>query len=378
MPATARAESQAVDCTGINAVSPKCSTNETAYFRDFFYLGGRYLTTSSGNLTFDQLYVEKLTPALGVSQPKPLVFFHGGAVSGVTWLNTPDNRKGFASYFLERGFMVYLVDHTSVGRSSQMDTADYVLWNTTTAEGVEAAFTAPELAAAYPQAVNHTQWPGTGIKGDPYFDAFRKTVIPFTSNWTTGELSMRASACDLLDHIGPSYLISHSSGATYSVLLSNDCPQNVAGNINLEHSTQPFWNYGSTLNSGSAIRPWGLANTPLDYDPPITNASELVVEIVGNDTLALRNCHLQAEPARQLPKIASVPYLCITGEASVHATYDHCVIEYLKQAGANPDWIKLADLGIHGNGHFMHLEMNNLEIAAVVEGWILKTESSQP
>lgn len=91
---------------------------------------------------------------------------------------------------------------------------------------------------------------------------------------------------------------------------------------------------------------------------------------VGNETLGLRNCYRQQEPARQLPKIASVPYLMITSEASVHITYDHCIVDYMKQVGGDPDWIKLGDIGIEGNGHFMHVEKNNLEIAAVVEGWI--------
>lgn len=93
---------------------------------------------------------------------------------------------------------------------------------------------------------------------------------------------------------------------------------------------------------------------------------------VGNETLAKRNCYLQKEPARQLPNIASVPYLMVTSEASVHITYDHCIVDYLTQVGGKPDWIKLADIGIKGNAHFMHIEKNNLEIAAVVKDWIEK------
>jgi hypothetical protein len=69
-----------------------------------------YVITVEETLTFDyRLYVEKLTPSGGVQHPHPLVFFHGGAVSGVTWLNTPDGRRGFASYFLEQGYQVYLL-----------------------------------------------------------------------------------------------------------------------------------------------------------------------------------------------------------------------------------------------------------------------------
>ena len=36
------------------------------------------------------------------------------------------------------------------------------------------------------------------------------------------------------------------------------------------------------------------------------------------------------------------------------------------------DFIKLADIGIHGNGHFLMLEKNNMEIAGVIADWLNK------
>jgi hypothetical protein len=45
----------------------------------------------------------------------------------------------------------------------------------------------------------------------------------------------------------------------------------------------------------------------------------------------------------------------------------------LKQAGVPATWIRLADVGIHGNGHAMMLEKNNLQVADVLYGWISKT-----
>ncbi|KAL1617404.1 hypothetical protein SLS56_011020 [Neofusicoccum ribis] len=363
-------------CVGVNAIAPGCSSNESLHYRDFFYVGGRYVNSAAGNLTYDQLYVEKLTPASGVTQPKPVVFFHGGGTSGVTWLNTPDNRKGFASYFLDQGYQVYLLDQTSVGRGSEEDLTNFPLRIGSTAEISQKGFTAPELTNAYPQSQNHTQWPGTGLRGDPYFDAFEATFIPLTSNLTAQELSMRASGCDLLELIGPSFLVSHSIGALHPILLSNDCPSLVAGNINLEPATIPFQSYtgNSTSSVGrSSSRPWGLTNTFIDYVPAISNYTELNTTSVGDDTPAKRSCIMQQEPARQLPSIASVPYVALTGDASPHMTYDHCVIDYLEQAGGSPEWIKLGEVGIYGNGHFGFLELNNLEIAAVVHDWILKT-----
>jgi hypothetical protein len=80
------------NCVGVNAINPKCRSKETPYLRDFFYVGGRYVPMITGNVTVDQIYVEKLTPVSGVTRRSPLVFFHGGGTSAVTWLNTPDNR----------------------------------------------------------------------------------------------------------------------------------------------------------------------------------------------------------------------------------------------------------------------------------------------
>ena len=66
------------------------------------------------------------------------------------------------------------------------------------------------------------------------------------------------------------------------------------------------------------------------------------------------------------------PILILTAEASYHAPYDHCTVKYLEQAGLHPAWTKLAEVGIHGNGHMMMLETNNLEIAAVISRWLDK------
>ena len=35
-------------------------------------------------------------------------------------------------------------------------------------------------------------------------------------------------------------------------------------------------------------------------------------------------------------------------------------------------FVRLADVGIQGNGHMMMLEKNNLEVAAFLGGWVAK------
>lgn len=63
--------------------------------------------------------------------------------------------------------------------------------------------------------------------------------------------------------------------------------------------------------------------------------------------------------------------MVMTAEASYHAAYDHCTAKYLQQAGVRADFIRLQDKGIRGNGHMMMLEKNNLDIAHVIDQWVV-------
>jgi hypothetical protein len=38
----------------------------------------------------------------------------------------------------------------------------------------------------------------------------------------------------------------------------------------------------------------------------------------------------------------------------------------------HPTWIKLAEIGVRGNGHMMMLEKNNVEVAQVMAKWLLR------
>lgn len=96
---------------------------------------------------------------------------------------------------------------------------------------------------------------------------------------------MRASGCALLSLIDRSYLISHSIGALHPNLLSDQCPELVAGNIDLEPATIPFQSYTGN-DTGSVGRTpnrlWGLTNTRVTYDSPANSPSDL--RTVNNET----------------------------------------------------------------------------------------------
>ena len=327
----------------------------------------------------DQLYVEKLTPSKKPTKPYPMLFVSAGVNTGAEWLNTPDNRKGWASYYLDQGYQVYIVDIAGNGRSGQQALSKYPLRLGSTDIINEQGFTAPEDFNQYPQAALHTQWPGNGTRGDSAFDALTAANVPISSSNANVENTMRTSGCQLLSLIGQAYTVCHSAGCTYTAIWSDKCPDLLRANINIEPGNIPFTSLiGNTTVAGvgrSAARPCGLTYTPLQYDPPVTDCAAITTAEVGPDDPAKRSCVLQTGTIHKLTQVGKVPYIMITGEASPHITYDHCFVEYFKQMGlSNYQWIKLADVGIKGNAHFLFLEKNNLQIAAAINAGLEKLD----
>lgn len=57
----------------------------------------------------------------------------------------------------------------------------------------------------------------------------------------------------------------------------------------------------------------------------------------------------------------------LTSQPSSHASYDYGTSMYLTQAGVDHTYVRMADVGIRGNGHMSMLELNDLEIARLVD-----------
>jgi pimeloyl-ACP methyl ester carboxylesterase len=337
--------------------------------RGYFYVGGKYSGEPGKEIMQGQTYVEVLAPK-DVRQPYPLVLIHGAAQTATNWMGTPDGRRGWAEYFVEQGYVVYMIDQPMRGRSA---------WHpgdgTTrmfTAPNEEFQFTAIETAGTWPQAKKHTQWPGDGLnkgrKGDPIFDAFYATQVEtVVSNEETQQRNQDAGAA-LLDKIGPAIVLTHSQSGPFGWLIADVRPNLVKAIVAVEPSGPPF--EATIIGTGKA-RAWGVADIPMGYDPPIKDASELAVqrdaEPEGPDLFV---CWMQKAPARQLVNLKGIPAVIIAAEASYHQVYDHCTAKYLNQAGVKTEYIRLQDRGIFGNGHMVMLEKNNLQIAGLIDQWL--------
>ena len=80
---------------------------------------------------------------------------------------------------------------------------------------------------------------------------------------------------------------------------------------------------------------------------------------------------LQPTHVSSITSLAPAAVMVMAAEASYHQVYDHCTAKYLNQAGVKTEYIRLQDKGIHGNGHMVMIEKNNLEIARLIDQWIV-------
>ena len=53
------------------------------------------------------------------------------------------------------------------------------------------------------------------------------------------------------------------------------------------------------------------------------------------------------------------------------ATDNHGTVDFLQQAGAQVEHVRLEERGVRGNGHAMMLETNSEAVAAVIEDWLV-------
>ncbi len=337
--------------------------------RETFFVGGRYAGLDTERVMQGQMCVESLCPET-VSRPYPLVMIHGTGQTAVNWLTTPDGRPGWAPWFAEQGWHVYLVDQPGRGRSAWQPGVDAPL-TPTSLHFVERFFTAPSDFNLWPQAHLHTQWPGgpgKGRAGDPVFDQFFASQVASLPR-TESERAMREAGAALLDRIGPCVLLVHSQAGLFGWLIADACPGLVKGIVALEPAGPPYQDL--LARPDAERRAYGLTGESLTYDPPVTEESPLnCAETSTSEGPGLAKCWSQAGTPRRLVNLAHVPTVVITGEASYHAAYDHCTVNYLRQAGVTVDFIRLPTVGIHGNGHMMMLEKNSSEIAALVDSWL--------
>jgi pimeloyl-ACP methyl ester carboxylesterase len=339
----------------------------------YFYVGGNIDTKGKGSPIVGHMYVEYMIPQQ-LRSPYPIVMVHGGNQTGTNFTGTPDGREGWAQYFVRRGYAVYIVDQVARGRSAHWNDY-YGAVQPSRMSQVEERFVAPERFPVWPQAKLHTQWPGTGRPGDVNFDQFYAAQAVSIASFPKQQEINPPAIIALMEKIGPSILMIHSQSGAFAWPVADKRPDLVKMIVAVEPNGPPVRELQMVgppdwFKDSASDKLSGLGEVPLNYDPPLGDGERLsFVRQEKADGPDLAHCWLQKEPARKLKNLANIPVVVVMSEASYHAPYDHCTVAYLKQAGVPTDFIRLADVGIRGNGHMMMLEKNSDDIARVMEQW---------
>lgn len=302
-----------------------------------------------------------------VTKPYPIVLIHGGGGQGLDYLGTPDGRPGWATLLSEQGWVVYVVDRPGHGRSPYVLDALGPMGPPLPVAVLTGIFVPPtDGPGAMPFAHLHTQWPGDrNDPNDPALLQFLASGGPFAADAADRQALERDRLVELLDRIGPAYVVSNSLGGPAGFLVADARPDLVVALVQLEPIGPPF----ATMFGPDTLQ-WGVAAVPLTFDPPVSSPAELSLVQQEPAAPGAPPVVLQSEPARKLSNLAKVPIAVVSGEASVFRFTDGPLVDFLRQAGCDAVHIDLAEQGVHGNSHGSMFERNNAEVLAVVTDWM--------
>ena len=344
-----------------------------------FYVGGKWVGEPGKETMDGAMYVDVWVPK-DIRHPYPVVFVTGGGGQGpYSLMQTPDGRPGWAYDFVNQGYTVYMMDYPATGRSAYVPGVDGTVTPPRSGPLMEEVWSGGRPAAtpqsSWPQAKKYTQWPSDapnkGKMGDPVFDYFAKTELQSVSNPNNAQI-ITDSVVQLLDLIGqPVVLMVNSGVASSGWVVADTRPKLIKGILAAEPVAPPVEN--AERGSTGPGRLWGMTSLPIHYDPPIKDPSELrPVREEKADGPDLIPCWIQQEPAHKLVNLQGIPVLEISGEASYHRPYSHCVAKWLNQAGVRATYVKLEDVGLPGNGHQMMSEKNSAGISKFFMSWLDK------
>ena len=304
------------------APDPAPAGNSTAMRlsdQGFFWVGVERKTMPYGVIASGQMYVHYLVPAQ-VRHQTPVVLVHGGTGQMLHYMGNGSGMAGWAHYYVQAGYRVYLVDRPGHGRAVYHPDALGPITAQPTYEQIVPNF---QSAARGP----NRRWAGTGEIGDPGVDAFMASQNGMPQDFAMQMELWAKGGAELLDRIGPSIVQTHSAGGPFGWLVAEQRPRLVRAVVCFEGAGAP------------------LVATPQ----------------IGNETRSVSN-------------LTGIPMMYLTAENSGR-TQGSAIVEALGQAGARAEHINLGDRGIRGNGHFAMIETNRKEVFDVMQGWI---ESAVP
>jgi hypothetical protein len=316
-----------------------------------FAVGGTTTTAFNGDQSRgDHAYVQYQIPVN--ARKYPLVMWHGAGQFAKTWESTPDGREGFQNIFLRQRFSVYTLDQPRRGRAGKTTVSGTVNIGT----GSEAMlFTTFRLGIWAPPAPRRffpgVQFPQDAESLDQYF----RQVVP---NIGAEDRNVVVDAVVALFHkIGPAILLTHSQGGRYG-WLTRIKANNVKAIVSYEPASFVFPSDAlppETTKTADAIA--------ADINQPIAVTSQEFAELTKVPIQIVYGDNIERTTPSQLHGVEI--WRVVTERARQF-------VDLVNKRGGNASLLFLPDAGLKGNTHFPFSDLNNLEVAALLQQYLAK------
>lgn len=295
-------------------------------------------TPDGQTLHGDHLYASYQIPV----EPRkyPIVMWHGYGQFSKTWGETPDGREGFKTLFLRDNYSVYLIDQPRRGAA---------------AKGTEGTTISPKpdeqfwfgqfRVGVWPKYFDGVQFP----KDDEALNQYFRQMVPDTGPFNIDLMSDSVSA--LFNKVGNGILFthSHSGGLGWSAVMKNP-------HIKAVVAFEPGSNF--VFPSGEVPQPM-----PSSFD------TLKGVEVPLEDFMALTRIPIVIYYGDNIP---SEPTDIPTQDAwRVRLAMAKVWQETVNRHGGDVTLVHLPEIGITGNTHFPFSDLNNKQIAQLVEDYLV-------
>src|SRR5438874_12283491 len=186
----------------------------------------------NGTYQVEQMYVQYFLPA-NEKGAYPLLMWHGGGLTGVTYETTPDGREGWLNYFVKQGWDVYNSDAVERGR------AGWAMFpGIFKGEPVFLAKANPferfrigQGAGSYsPDPAKQKLMPASQFPVEAY-DNFVKQNVP---RWTTTDDAIIRAYIALVDKVCPCVILFHSQAGQFGFKVAQARPDKVKALVAVE------------------------------------------------------------------------------------------------------------------------------------------------
>jgi pimeloyl-ACP methyl ester carboxylesterase len=323
---------------GLAAGSALAQTKDPILLRNMgsFHIGGRVIEITgqpikevvftpggvpakmdpNGKYQIEQMYVQYFLPQNRKGK-LPLLLWHGGGLTGVTYETKPDGGEGWLTYFIRKGWDTYISDAVERGRAGWTNTfkGDPVFlplgdpWE---------RFRIGPPGSWNDDKAKRTTYPGAQFPTDAY-EQFMKQGVP---RWLSTDDQIVAAYIELVDKVCPCVVLVHSQSGSFGYKVLEARPDKVKALVAVEPTL------GGDRNKVESIK-----RTP-------------ILVVYGDN-------------AKDHPRWSKIRQ----GGVDYAAAF--------KSAGGSIDVIDLPDMGIKGNSHIIMMDRNSDEVAGLIEKWLI-------